>query len=134
MRRQSIGKMSYRQRHEGLCSQERRDEKKLWESIRDLIVVVVRLPFQIFEMIRIFQVIQIIITRAEALRIVPNPIFDSINREYCNRNIDSFTYNECWHNFRFRKEDLHELVLHVDLPVRIHLKGQYYSLLVHTFF
>ena len=121
MRRKSIGKMSYKQRHEGLCSQERRDEQKTWSSIRDLIVVIAGSPLQLFQLIRVFQIVQLLIRQAEALRNIPIPVFENINRENCNRLIDSFSDNECWHNFRFRKESLRELVGHIDLPVRIPL-------------
>ena len=54
--------------------------------------------------------------------IIWNPT-DPIDRVNCNRGIESFTHNECWHFFRFRKDDLARLLIALNLPNFLEVKG-----------
>ena len=113
--REAIGDMPYHRRHDGLSASEVHDMEQLAAFLNDLITRADNLPpgrakdFFLLVVLLLFQAM-LLIGSVERRNLVP------VNRENKNRMIDSFTDEECWHNLRFRKPELHQLFLMTDFP------------------
>lgn len=60
-----------------------------------------------------------LLTSAAALRAIAWNVQPPIDRANYNRNVASFSPDECWKFFRFRKEDLDNLFRLLQLPVHL---------------
>ena len=90
-------------RHNGFCAAERMEEEKLWK----IILRILNLVIDMVGIIAIQQLLPVItnsVMNAVSIRSMAWEPTDSINKDNCNRGVESFTPNECWHLFRFRKE------------------------------
>ena len=104
----SINKMAYKRRHNGFCAAERMDEEHLWKSILSIINLVVTMGILAIQ--QLLPVITNLVMNAVSIRSMAWEPTDPINRNNCDRGVESFTPKECWHLFRFRKEDLPRFV------------------------
>lgn len=121
--RRSIRDMPYGRRHAGLCAQERQDERRLWGQITTLVALLPILPAAGPAHAGVLALVLLLVGAAAAIRHFvwqPLPAINPANRD---RGIASFTEDECWHSFRFRKSDLADLVDKLGLPAQFRIKG-----------
>ena len=123
--RRNIGQMPYRRRHEGLCAQERQDERHLWVRITALLALLPILPAAGPAHAAVLALALLLIAAAHAIRQVIGMPPAPLNAANCDRGIASFSEDECWHSFRCYKRDLPDLVHKIGLPAQFRIKGEH---------
>lgn len=113
--RDRIGAVSYHRRHEGLSAGEMFVLQQVMTVINEMINLLNNIPagnlrnmILLIIFVLLFIVLRSIVVEHIAIRPV-NPA----NRD---RLIDSFTGEECWHNLRFRKEEVRQLMNLTNFP------------------
>ena len=93
--RRSICKMPYKQRYQGMCALERRENLKLWKIIVNILTLIVGAGLEVAQLVLIIPIVQHLMAGANALRSTVwqhNPI----DSTHFNRRINSFFYeSEC---------------------------------------
>ena len=102
----SIGEMAYKRRHNGFCAAERMEEEKIGKIILRILNLVIVMG--IIAIQQLLPVITNLVMNAVSIRSMAWEPTYPINKDNCNRGVESFTPNECW--YRFRKEDLPRFV------------------------
>jgi len=117
----SIGKMPYRRRSDGLSAIERNQMHKLLDSAINLMNIIGNLPAAARAITMVL--VTALLTRVALMRTTfwaPLPDIDTTNY---NRGLDSFEKDKCWNFFRFRKVDLPRLIVLLQIPPFLILKG-----------
>lgn len=121
--RESIGAMPYRRRCDGFCAQERQDERHLWAKIGTFIALLAILPVGPAQ-VAVLGLIAVLSATAHAMRHLVWAPHAPVNPANRNRGIASFSPEECWNFFRFRKADLPAIIDKLGLPKELRLKGE----------
>jgi len=124
--RRSIGKMPYKRRQSGLSSLERRKEYNLWSEallLLNFLVAIEHLPGINDIFIGVIALVTTIIGEANAMRSTIWNNHININRDNSNRGVQSFSDEDCWRLFRFRKIDLPLLIANLSIPLVLKIIG-----------
>jgi hypothetical protein len=104
-----------RRRHEGLSAIEMHSVHNAMRVLIPMLQLAVLLPFGLLKNALLVAAIQMFTTARGLLLKVHRPV-DPIDATNKNRLIESFSEEECWDYFRFRKNQLTELVRLLDIP------------------
>jgi hypothetical protein len=126
--RRSIGQMPLKRRQQGLCGMERHALINFWRKIIELLTYLVAAVANGahaggFLIVNGLVVVQAMIAQARAAQRVVWAAHSPIDRANCDRRVNSFTEEECWRMFRFRKADLPRLINRLGIPYMFEVKG-----------
>jgi hypothetical protein len=113
--RAAIGDMPYHRRQHGLSVGEVYLLEQLSVKLSDFLEIIDDLPAGILLDCSLIIVLTTLHSILMLMSVDRHDII-GINRLKRNRNIDSFSEEECWHNLRFRKPDIHRLYTITGFP------------------
>jgi hypothetical protein len=110
----NIRNTPYHHREQGFTIRDRIAERLTWRNILAILRLLVTLPFaiQLFLLVRV----RALVAEVRANRLLLWNNVDPVDPRYKNRNVNSFSASECWHNFRIRKEDIRPLMVMLHFP------------------
>lgn len=109
------GQMPFRRRHEGLTPMDIRREAQSWELIGHLFHFMMAMAPGAFQNLVVLTVAMMIVTTISIREYIMEAV-DPVNPANKNRGIDSFSDDECWKHFRFKKADVRRLFELMDFP------------------
>jgi hypothetical protein len=113
-RSRNIRDMPYHHRHEGYTIRDRIMERLTWRSILDILNLLVTLPFAVQQLH--LPHVHALVAQVTATRQLLWDAVDPVDPRNSNRDVDSFTPSECWHNFRIRKHDIRPFMTMLNFP------------------
>ena len=119
----SIEKMPYRSRSDGLSAIERNQMRKLLDLAVNFMNILGNLPAAATRAITIV-VIRALMARVAQMRTTYGAPIPNIDTTNYDRDVNSFEKDKCWKFFRFRKEDLPRLIVLLEIPPFLILKGE----------
>ena len=112
-----------RSQEQGVCAAERMEELNVRDLIINIINTIANMELATVQLVNVIAMIENLVEKAIAIRTIVWHPTDPIDRTNSNRGVDTFTSNECWHFFRFRKQDLPRLLIALYLPNVEEVKG-----------
>ena len=114
--RRPVRHMSQRRRYAGLSPYELQKIYDIMGIFVQLIITAVAMQPSMLKDILLYIASVILIASKNASQYVHNDL-DRVDPTNKNRLVDSFTEEECWNYFRFRKEQMRVLSNSLDIPV-----------------
>ena len=120
--RRAIRETSQRRRHEGLSPLELHRLQEALQQVGQLLQLAMMMPIRRLRFIFITCATYVLALVQSAVNIIYRDL-DTIDDNNKNRLIQSFSDEECWDNFRLRKDQLSEMIVLLHIPRSIVCKN-----------